>query len=154
MGLRGPQPKPGSQKWRTGGHVTLAHTLKPETKKVIAPADIRKDTKAHQYWKDHFDLLVKDGRLTHSNAAAFVVACKLYSDMHRLEEILREEPLTIGNGTRINPLVSCLRTMRRDFIDATKEFGLTPWAASRMPAAVKEDKDGEDEEALLRTFTA
>ena len=154
MGKRGPAPRPDSKNTAIGRntyHRKTAPLPEVEPGSIPVPSNIKRDTIAHRFWRDHAEMLIGFKRLRPESAVTFGLLCTLYADTERLRAKVDEEGWTLESpkGPIQNPTAAQLHRVRSQYIALAKEFGLTAAAEARIPV---EADSGEDKSYPLTQF--
>jgi P27 family predicted phage terminase small subunit len=95
-------------------------------------------------WNRVIELLGEKGFLEDLDRQALMAYCDAVSEYIELMKRCNKMPpmikTTKGNWVQ-NPVLSAKRAARDALLKASKDFGLTPWARSRMDVLEKEDMD-------------
>lgn len=155
MGARGPVPKPGSARSKAGRN-TLKTTRRPtKVAPVQPPASLKAVPAALAWWKHHAPALIEAQRLRPEQAESFALLCRLKVDCDDLAVAVAKTGWTISTerGEQPNPLARLLRDARRDFVNLSREFGMTAASDARIPTEEDDATPKDEEEAHLRKFT-
>lgn len=152
--MAGRKPKPTAVKKLEGnpGKRKL-NTREPMPDKGIPDCPKWLLPEAKEEWNRLCEKLNQMGVLTDIDRSAFAAYCQSYARWKEAQEHINSEGATYETEKgmqRPNPYVAICNTEQRLMMSAASEFGLTPFARSRIMAASSVNKNDVDEmEALL-----
>lgn len=151
MGLRGPQPKPASQKRKRGkpGH----HPITDEHRALDVPASKRDaaefppldhlSDEGKAMWERIVPELVEHDLMSEGREPTLALLINTYLDYVYLRQRIEREGWIIQGQGKIkhkNPAVDIMLRSQSLYLSLAKEFGLTPKSKAYQPARRKQDK--------------